>query len=202
MIERTGPFPCDQLRDLTLIENIIPWERLLRYQKAKRLFSELTHFRSSGGQSFAIPNFCFKSLAHLSFACHDIALCCTRFPPLDEPLFGPSLFPVLRQIVPTIPYISCRYQDSRVLRSKGSAIDARMNVIPCPKKWKEADVWMGVRWGTDIWQRAACGGDVKESRADIVRRAEEEAEEARWRRDPFADFDEETVANILNAMEG
>jgi hypothetical protein len=191
-----------QLRDLTLVENIIPWERLLRNQNARLLFNELTHFRSSGGQSFTIPDFCFTSLAHLSFACHDLTLCCTSFVRPGEPMFGPRVFPGLRRIVPTIPYITCRYQDSRVLRSRGSKMDARVDVIPCPKKWKEADVWLSARWGADLWERAALGEDVTESRADKVRQAEELADEARFRRNPFADFDDEAVANILNAMEG
>jgi len=35
------------------------------------------------------------------------------------------------------------------------AVDGRIDVIACPKKWKEADIWEGARRGEkDLWSRA------------------------------------------------
>jgi hypothetical protein len=158
-------FSPSNLVDLTLIENRIPWREIFTSDNGRKLFSQLTHFRSCGGNQFVIPKFCFASLTHLSLACHGLSNCCA--PWLDPSLspFTTDCFPALQQVVPTIPYLDCRYSNARRLRTEGLKIDPRVNAIPCPKKWKEADVWEDSRWGTiDLWQRARRGDDVAESR--------------------------------------
>jgi len=44
------------------------------------------------------------------------------------------------------------------LKTAGDAIDQRINVIACPKKWKEADVWeSAMHGGKHLWARACTG---------------------------------------------
>jgi hypothetical protein len=197
-------FSLDHLRDLMLIEPFIPWAAFLAYPNGRQLFSQLTHFRSSGGRLFTFPDFCFTSLTHLSFSCHDLAT--LQFPTI--PVFDQESFPVLKQIVPTIPFMVCRSQDSHALRSAGRKSDARVDVIPCPKKWKEADMWETAAWGLqDIWERAALASDLVQA-LNCQHLTQGPSVMSRQRRyydeDPFDEdpFDEYEWYNIRNAMEG
>jgi hypothetical protein len=141
------------LKELTLIEPIVPWKLLLGYPAGRQFFNQLTHLRISGGTKFVVPDFCFSSLTHLSFSCHQISLGSSAIPP-----FNSERFPVLQQIAPSIPYLSCRTLDPVALNTTGKAIDPRIDVIACPKKWKEADVWQrAMHGGTDIWESARMG---------------------------------------------
>jgi hypothetical protein len=63
-------FSHHNLKELTLIESIIPWELLLSYPAGRQLFNQLTHLRTNGGTKFVIPDVSFWSLTHLSFSCH------------------------------------------------------------------------------------------------------------------------------------
>src|SRR5204862_7012340 len=53
----TRPFSHHNLRDLTLVVNVVPWRTFLAYGCGRQLFGELTHFRWSGGQTLDIPDF-------------------------------------------------------------------------------------------------------------------------------------------------
>jgi hypothetical protein len=60
----------------------------------------------------------------------------------------------------------CRTLNPVALNTAGQAIDPRVNIIACPKKWKEADVWKCARCGErDLWARARTGEYLKKSRA-------------------------------------
>jgi hypothetical protein len=188
LTQRPPPFLHDRLRDLTIISNAAPLKELLAHPFGPTLFAQLTHLRLSGERFLNIRSFCFKSLTHYSFShrsdCYAIE-------------FDSTQFPVLRHIVPTIPYTLCRSENPRELRADAREEDERVELIPCPKKWKESKVWeMAGEWGrSGIWVRAASGSDVYQSRDDIVRR---EKLYAQWVKDPF---DDEEWASILNAME-
>ena len=57
------------------------------------------------------------------------------------------------------------------LRVAGRSLDERMDVIACPKKWKELDVWEeGGRGEQDLWDRAKTTEFLQRSRAftDVV----------------------------------
>ena len=52
------------------------------------------------------------------------------------------------------------------LRVAGRSLDERMDVIACPKKWKELDVWEeGGPGGRDLWDRAKTTEFLQRSRA-------------------------------------
>lgn len=60
----------------------------------------------------------------------------------------------------------CRELDPKTLRMAGLAIDGRIDVIACPKKWKEADIWEDARRGEkDLWMCARSGEYLQKSRA-------------------------------------
>jgi hypothetical protein len=141
-------FAHPQLKNLTLIETIVPWNVLLSTDVGRRLFAQLTHFRASGGTSFSFPSFRFASLTHLSYAVHDLDAPAGRDP------FSVAQFPALRCIVPTITYWRGRSEDGDKMRQEGLGIDSRMHVLLCPKKWKEANAWEGERRGEiGLWGR-------------------------------------------------
>jgi len=59
-----------------------------------------------------------------------------------------------------------RTMQATTLRTEGRGIDDRMNVIACPKKWKELDVWEeGGPGDRDFWDRAKTTEFVQRSRA-------------------------------------
>jgi len=65
-----------------------------------------------------------------------------------------------------LPYIICRTLSPATLGATGRAIDPRIDVIACPKKWKEADVWKrAIQGGKDLWASARAGEYLKRSRA-------------------------------------
>jgi hypothetical protein len=161
-LEAPGEFAHHDLKDLTLIEAIIPWRNLLCLPKACQLFGQLTRFRTAGGTVYNLSSnidFSFASLTRLSFACHSI----DRLSRFD---FDSKRFPVLQRIVPSVPYMQWRTLQPTTLRAKGREIDDRMDVIACPKKWKELDVWeeggLGER---DLWDRAQTTEFLQRSRA-------------------------------------
>jgi hypothetical protein len=158
-----------ELSHLTLVETIVPWQLLLSQPAARQLFKQLTHLRVSGGTEFVKPDFCFASLSHLSFTCHDLSTCLTskstsRSTPASP--FTSAQFPVLQQIVPSIPYVCWRLEDLKTLHASGLAIDGRVDALTCPKKWKEADIWESSRrGGDDLWTRVRAGEYLQKSRA-------------------------------------
>lgn len=155
-------FTHHKLKFLTLIEPIIPWSELLQAETGRQFFSQLTHFRGCGGTTFKVPRFRFKSLTHLSFTCYDTAY---TILPLSF-LKDTTIFPSLQLIVPSIPYMQCRTQDPNSLRKLGLKVDERMEVIACPKKWKEIDIWKaGINGVSDIWKSAQSGAYLQKSRA-------------------------------------
>jgi hypothetical protein len=158
-----------ELSHLTLVETIVPWQLLLSQPAARQLFMQLTHLRVSGGTEFVKPDFCFASLSYLSFTCHDLSTCLTSKSTSrsssDSP-FPSAQFPVLQQIVPSIPYVCWRLEDPKTLHASGLAIDGRMDALTCPKKWKEADIWESARrGGDDLWTRVRAGEYLQKSRA-------------------------------------
>lgn len=156
-------FSHHNLKELTLIEPIIPWELLLGNPAGRQLFNQLTHLRINGGIKFVIPDFSFSSLTHLSFSCHQLPFGSSSVSPFDS-----SRFPVLQHIAPSLPYMLCRTLSPAVLGASGRAIDPRIDVIACPKKWKEADVWKRARQGgKDLWVSARAGEYLQKSRAFI-----------------------------------
>jgi len=157
----SSPFINHNLKHLTLAESIIPWSWLLKQPAGRQLFAQLTHFRAQSGTHFVIPDFCFASLTHLSFSCHELTFGSTDTSPFDA-----VRFPVLQQIVPSIPYMICRLQDPKALNKQGLSIDPRVNVVLCPKKWKEADIWVAASYGKeDLWAGARSGIYLQRSRA-------------------------------------
>jgi hypothetical protein len=40
--------------------------------------------------------------------------------------------------------------DAREVSTAALEVDDRINVVFCPKKWKEADIWYGME---DLWRR-------------------------------------------------
>lgn len=159
---RPAAFVHRDLKELTLIEPIIPWGLLLGYSAGRQFFAQLTHLRSNGGTKFTIPSdFCFSSLTHLSFSCHQLPFGSSSVSPFDS-----TRFPVLQQIVPSFPYMVCRLWDPITLGTAGDAIDPRINIIACPKKWKEADVWKNaMHGGKDLWARACSTEFLQKSHA-------------------------------------
>jgi hypothetical protein len=154
-------FVHHDLKELTLVESVIPWELLLGYPAGRQFFNQLTHLRTAGGTKFVFPDFCFSSLTHLSFSSHLFPLDSSSISP-----FNSTRFPVLQQIVPSLPYMVCRTLSPVALGTAGRAIDPRIDVIACPKKWKEADVWESARHGADdLWARARAGEYLRKSRA-------------------------------------
>jgi hypothetical protein len=158
------------LRHLTLVEPKVPWRLILSQPTARQLFRQLTHLRVSGGTAFVKPDFCFASLSHLSFTCHDLSTCLTSTestsPFTPASLFPSEQFPVLQHIVPSIPYMCWRLKDPKTLHTSGLAIDGRMDTLTCPKKWKEADIWESERRGEkNLWTRVRAGEYLQKSRA-------------------------------------
>jgi len=65
--------------------------------------------------------------------------------------------------------MECRERDPKAIQMAGLAIDGRIDVIACPKKWKEADIWEGARRGEkDLWMDAREGKYLQRSRAFTV----------------------------------
>ena len=171
--ESSTAFAHHDLKDLTLIEPVIPWVLLLSYPAGHQLFGQLTHLRTNGSTKFDFPNFIFSALTHLSFSCHQLP---------SDTMFDATRFPVLQQIVPSLPYMFCRTSNAAVLGVTGRAIDSRIDVIACPKKWKEADVWEKARReGKGLWTSARSGEYLQESRAFTQ-------EPPRWDYDDFDDI--------------
>ena len=62
--------------------------------------------------------------------------------------------------------MNCRTSNPAALGAKGREIDARISVIACPKKWKEADVWKkAIKGENDLWVSARAGKYLQRSRA-------------------------------------
>ena len=161
LVCESTPFSHHNLKELTIIEPIIPWDLLLSYPTGRQLFNQLTHLRTNGGTKFVVPDFSFSSLTHLSFSCHQLS-----FGPSSTSPFDSTRFPVLQQIAPSLPYMICRTASPAALGAKGRQIDPRISVIACPKKWKEADVWKKAMHGeSDLWASACAGEYLKKSRA-------------------------------------
>jgi hypothetical protein len=161
LVCHSSPLSHRNLKKLTLIETIIPWNLLLTDTAGRQLFKQLTHLRISGGTQFVPPDFPFSSLTHLSFSCHQLSFGSSPASP-----FNSDRFPVLQYIAPSFPYLVCRTWNPEVLGARGREIDPRISVIACPKKWKEADVWkMAIQGGNDLWARALKGEYLRRSRA-------------------------------------
>jgi len=158
---QSTPFSHHNLKELTLIETIIPWELLLSLPAGRQLFSQLTHLRASGGTKLVLPNFSFSSLTHLSFSCHQLSFGSSSTSPFDS-----TRFPKLQQIAPSLPYMICRTFSPAVMDATGRGVDPRISVIACPKKWKEADVWKkAIQGENDLWTSARVGEYLQRSRA-------------------------------------
>jgi len=161
LVCHSSPLSHRNLKELTLIETIIPWKLLLTDTAGRQLFKQLTHLRISGGTFFSSPDFSFSSLTHLSYSCHQLSFGSSSTLP-----FNSDTFPVLRHIAPSFPYLVCRTWTPEVLNARGREIDPRISVIACPKKWKEADVWeTAILGGNDLWARAHKGEYLQRSRA-------------------------------------
>ena len=162
IIESPSEFALHHLKQLTLIEPKIPWHEILSPPTGRRLFGQLTHLRVAGGTQFDIHNdFCFTSLTHLSFTCHSLDAGLTPGHYLNS-----TRFPVLQRVVPSVPYMHWRLQNPTALRAEGRTMDDRLDVIACPKKWKELDVWENGGPGErDLWERARTTEFLQRSRA-------------------------------------
>jgi hypothetical protein len=161
-MELSTDFAHHGLKDLTLIEPHVNWPELLHLPTSRQLFAQLTHLRTTrcSDVNFDI-DFCFTSLTHLSFKRHDLNL-----DPMSASLSDVTRFPVLQRIVPSFPYMQWRLLQPMTLRVKGRALDKRMNIIACPKKWKELGVWEeGGPEERDLWDRAMTTEFLQRSRA-------------------------------------
>ena len=168
LVRQPGDLVLQKLRHLTLVEPIVPWQLLLRQPAAHQLFTQLTHLRVSGGTEFAKPDFCFASLSHLSFACGSLSRAFNITSRSTSP-FPSAQFPVLQQIVPSMLYNYWRSEDPKTIHASGLAIDGRMDVLACPKKWKEADMWENARrGGNDLWTCVCAGEFIQTSEASAT----------------------------------
>jgi hypothetical protein len=186
-----------KLSHLTLVETMVPWGQLLNQPAAHQLFMQLTHLRVSGGTRFVKPDFGFASLSHLLFTCHNLSsLTSTSTSSSTSASFIPipsAQFPVLQQIVLSIPYIYWWNEDPKTLYISGMLIDGRMDTLACPKKWKEADIWEGARHGeNDLWTLAHHGQYQQKSPAFTSQPCTTGVDDCGWDSDEYGPFDGET----------
>jgi hypothetical protein len=150
-LDTSTPFIHDRLVDLTIRGVNDYWDGLLSPPAGQQLFAQLTHLRVCMRFPFQTPDFRFTSLTHFSYI-HDGAdfnEAGNALPP------DPVRFPVLHQVVPTIPSYYIREADPRELREAGRSVDPRFDVLCCPRDWNDADVWERSRRGEeDLWTRA------------------------------------------------
>ncbi|KAJ7145781.1 hypothetical protein C8R44DRAFT_1939 [Mycena epipterygia] len=135
----TGPtFKHNSLVDVTLMDPIVPWERLLGARHASILFNRIQTLRliGNGGTQPAIPphGTSFPKLTQLTLTARTAI--CVRTYILDR-----VLFPNLTAVGVTVPYLEWRNIGTSFLMSEPELTDDRLCIVHCTKKWKELDVW-------------------------------------------------------------
>ncbi|KAJ7279004.1 hypothetical protein C8J57DRAFT_151964 [Mycena rebaudengoi] len=129
-------FEHTSLVDLTLVDPIMPWERLMGARHGMKLFKQLLSLRLAGGTAplppphgRAFPNLTDITVAGKSMAC------------VQPYLPDKVRFPKLARVVVTIPYMEWRHLGMNFLMSEPELEDVRLCVVHCPKRWKELEIW-------------------------------------------------------------
>ncbi|KAJ6615399.1 hypothetical protein B0H10DRAFT_2041246 [Mycena sp. CBHHK59/15] len=129
-------FQHTALVDVTLVDPIIPWDRLLGAPHGAALFRQITALRLIGGTHPVAPphGASFPRLTDLTVAGQSTS--CVQTYLVDR-----ARFPALIGVVVTVPYVDWRDIGMNFLMSEPGLQDNRLCVLHCPKKWKELDVW-------------------------------------------------------------
>ncbi|KAJ7468686.1 hypothetical protein FB451DRAFT_1401044 [Mycena latifolia] len=126
------------LVDVTLMDPIIPWDRLLGARHATTFFNQIQTLRliGNGGTPPAVPphGTSFPSLRELTLTAG--ATSCVQTYLLDL-----TRFPNLTRVAVAVPYVEWRDVGTNFLMSEPELADHRLCVVHCTKKWKELEVW-------------------------------------------------------------
>ncbi|KAJ7088563.1 hypothetical protein C8R43DRAFT_1142243 [Mycena crocata] len=144
------------LVDVTLIDSMLPWERLLGARHASALFNNIQTLRLVGGTEPAIPPFgtSFPNLRDLSLSARATSCVVTYL--LDR-----TRFPNLAGVVVTIPYVDWRHIGMSFLMKEPELSDDRLCIVHGDKKWKELDVWK--QGSVKLWNLGANEWNVQHS---------------------------------------
>ncbi|KAJ6526631.1 hypothetical protein DFH09DRAFT_1415617 [Mycena vulgaris] len=147
-------FKHTSLVDVTLMDPIIPWERLLGARHGSRLFTQVQTLRLIGNGGTlppAIPPHGkeFPSLTELTVTARTVT--CVQTYMLDR-----ARFPSLARIVVSVPYLQWRSIGTGFLMSEPELADDRLCIVHCTKKWKELEVWK--QGAFSIWNMGVTSG--------------------------------------------
>ncbi|KAJ7260889.1 hypothetical protein B0H12DRAFT_1069594 [Mycena haematopus] len=145
----SGAFRHKSLVDVTMVDPIIPWDRLFASRHGAALFNQIQMLRLVGGtqHNTAPPlNMFFRNLTDLTISA--VTTTC-----IQNYIRDPDRFPSLERVVVTVQYTDWRTVGMAFLMSEPELQDSRLCVVHCSKKWKELDVWKGAKF--NIWNLGA-----------------------------------------------
>ncbi|KAJ7657868.1 hypothetical protein DFH06DRAFT_1473129 [Mycena polygramma] len=150
------------LEDVTLVDPIIPWERLLGARYGATLFNQIQALRLIGGTCPVVPPLgtTFQNLT-------DFTASSTTTSSAHRYMLR---FPTLTRVVVTVPYMEWRALGISFLMSDPELADTRLCVVHCSKKWKELDVWK--EGAFRIWNLGATEWNVRAGNNGATLRAE------------------------------
>ncbi|KAF7373311.1 hypothetical protein MSAN_00540600 [Mycena sanguinolenta] len=158
-IANSFTFRHTSLVDVTMVDPIIPWDRLFAARHGAALFNQIQMLRLIGGtQHGTTPPLSrtFRNLTDLTISA--VTTACVRNYLLDS-----VRFPSLKRAVVTVPYTGWRLVGMSFLMSEPEMLrDNRLCVVHCSKKWKELDVWKEGKfnlWNSGVteWNARATG---------------------------------------------
>jgi hypothetical protein len=141
-------FRHTSLVDVTLLDPIIPWERLLGSRHGTTLFNQIQTLRLVGGTQPVVPPH-GTSFVNLT----DLMLSSRTTASAHSYLLDVVRLPSLERVVVTVPYMEWRSLGMGFLMSEPELADHRLCVVHCSKKWKELDVWKQGKF--EIWNMGA-----------------------------------------------
>ncbi|KAJ7742099.1 hypothetical protein B0H14DRAFT_3608076 [Mycena olivaceomarginata] len=153
-------FRHTSLVDVTLVDPIVPWERLFASRHGAAFFNQIQELRLVGGTQHTAPPL-GRSFRNLT----DLTLSSTTTTSVRNYILDHVRFPNLGRITVTVPYAAWRTVGMSFLMSDPELVDHRLCVVHCPKKWKELDVWKDVKYtiwnlGATEWNARATSNNV------------------------------------------
>jgi hypothetical protein len=136
------------LVDVTLVDPIMPWERLFASCHGAALFNQIQELCLVGGTQHTAPPL-GRSFQNLT----DLTLSSMTTASVRNYILDHVRFPNLERLTVTVSYTAWRTVGMSFLMSDPELTDYRLCIVHCPKKWKELDVWKDVKY--TIWNLGA-----------------------------------------------
>ncbi|KAF8174703.1 hypothetical protein K438DRAFT_115339 [Mycena galopus ATCC 62051] len=145
------------LVDVTLMDPIIPWERLFASRHGAAMFNQIQSLRLVGGIQHTTAPPLGRSFGSL----REVTVSAVTTAAVHHYILDSVRFPSLERVVVTVPHTDWRSVGMGFLMSEPN-MDHRLCVVHCSRKWKELEVWKKGRFyiwneGATEWNARAAG---------------------------------------------